>query len=361
MPAALRGNALFVASGATLHLLCLSDPSSPSIAQALVLPSPILRMITVEEGIVALLADKRVVLVEETANGFAIQAETSCNKRPVSLGVYHHSAGKIALLFADKVGEVWATDLSSMRRRVFLGGHCASVITDMAVSPCGSFVATCDRDEKIRLSSLPAFDTVRYCLGHVDVVTSVSFVPGEQSRQLLCSVGWDFSLLMWDCSCGRLLDRMSFDASSSRHRQQGGDGDEALLGDRVYDEDEAGSFPFKVIAFSGSQEEVFATILFRGESVVQIVRIMSDSEGVRFSGATSIQLPSVPSEVIPLAPGVISFLTGKPSYLSCHTIESRDGEIVCAEHTERFEVAVNQFRAYCVTHGTLLPLLYNVL
>ena len=359
MSAVLRGSdALFVASDNALHLLRLSNSLSPSIGPVLTLPSAVLRMAVVEEGVVAILADKRAVLVAETADGFAILSETSCSKRPVSLGIYRLSPDKTALLLADKAGEVWATDLPSMQRRVFLGGHCASVITDLAVSPCGLIIATCDRDEKVRLSSLPSFDTVRYCLGHVDVVTSVSFVPGRShtSQPLLCSVGWDFTLFLWDCSSGRLLDRLAFDASSSRHKQQGGDGDEALLGERVYDENEAGSFPFKVVAFSGAQgEEAFAAVLFRGEKTAQVVKIIDDSEGWKFSCAGPILLDSIPSEVIPLSPGIIGFLTGKPTYLSCYDLGFRDGQVVIAEHTGRFQATVNEFRTYCSAHGTTLP------
>ena len=361
---ALREGDVFVASAETVHLLRLSDSSGPSVAQAISLPSQVLRMTPTQEGVAALLADKRVVHVSAATEGFEVTAETRCNKRPVSLAVYRLSPERHSLLYADKAGEFWATDLPSMRRSVFLGGHCASVITDLAVSPCGSLLATCDRDEKVRLSSLPSLNTVRYCLGHGDVVTSLCFVPElrpDCPKRLLCSVSWDFTLLLWDYSTGRLLDRLAFDGSTSRHKEVTADGDEALLGDRVYDEGEAGNFPFKVVAFPGAEGESFAAVAFRGEAIVQVVRILETSEGCRFGRHSSLQLPSLPSDILNLAPGVLCFILEKPSYMSCYSVGgTKEDEVVFHEKLDGIEVAVGMFRDYCAAHGRCTRLISRV-
>ncbi len=70
----------------------------------------------------------------------------------------------------DKTGDVYRFKRDFSEGSLLLG-H-LSMLLDVAVSNCGKFVITCDRDEKIRVSSYPnAYNINNYCLGHTDFVT----------------------------------------------------------------------------------------------------------------------------------------------------------------------------------------------
>lgn len=74
-------------------------------------------------------------------------------------------------------------------------GH-LSVISDILVTPCGRYVITCDRDEKIRVSHYPnAYNIASYCLGHTEFVSSLHLI--ECSNILVSSSG-DGSVRFWN-------------------------------------------------------------------------------------------------------------------------------------------------------------------
>ena len=228
------------------------------------------------------------------------------------------------LIIVDKIGELWATDLPSMKKRLCLGGHSASVVTDLVVSPCNRYVASCDRDEKIKIWSLPSFAIHSYCLAHTSVVTSLCFVTLQNVRSssssssfssaaikekhYLCSVSWDGSLCLWDHISGALIDRILLvtpvpsapatvinDDSSAlpaEELQKDDDckGEEAENDneepDRVYDESKAGNFPFKIVAMHGRSEKekadvdegiCYVAIAVRGERALRFVPITTIS------------------------------------------------------------------------------------
>ena len=75
-------------------------------------------------------------------------------------------------------------------------GH-LSMLLDICLSPCGNYVISSDRDEKIRVSKYPnAYNIHCYCLGHTDFVTSIQVVPNFQENILLSASG-DGSIRLW--------------------------------------------------------------------------------------------------------------------------------------------------------------------
>ena len=78
--------------------------------------------------------------------------------------------------------------------RITYLGHC-SLIIDLAISPCRKYVATGDRDEKIRISHYPnTFDIESYCLGHRKFVSKLAFYLNG----ILISSSGDGYLKFWD-------------------------------------------------------------------------------------------------------------------------------------------------------------------
>eukprot|EP00897_Mesotaenium_endlicherianum_P009048 jgi/Mesen1/8171/ME000438S07266 len=103
--------------------------------------------------------------------------------------------------YADKFGavSVMATSDSCPHEAVQLLAHCCSIITSLAVSATGNYVATADRDHKIRVSVFPqqpvpagAPDIQSFCLGHS------SYPPPPPPPHVR----------LWDPSSGRQLDTL---------------------------------------------------------------------------------------------------------------------------------------------------------
>ncbi|GFR50139.1 hypothetical protein Agub_g12291, partial [Astrephomene gubernaculifera] len=102
-------------------------------------------------------------------------------------------------------------------------GHFCTIVTGVAASPCGRYLATSDKDFKVRVSVLPSeplqgsYEIQCYCLGHQDFVSCVAFAApavrsadGQQQQQpqggaVLLSGSGDGTVRMWDHVTGRQL------------------------------------------------------------------------------------------------------------------------------------------------------------
>eukprot|EP01018_Ginkgo_biloba_P022016 Gb_28259 [translate_table: standard] len=125
------------------------------------------------------------------------------------------------LMFADKFGVVWImTTLNAdnglnckLNNAEPLLAHCCSIITGLEISPNGRFIATADRDYKIRVSVFPknplggSHEIESFCLGHTNFVSCISFF-GIQADfpELLISGGGDATVRLWHYMTGELLD-----------------------------------------------------------------------------------------------------------------------------------------------------------
>jgi len=101
------------------------------------------------------------------------------------------------ILIADKSGDVLSFNLKPPSDTYScLLGH-LSMLLDVAISPCGKYIVTCDRDEKIRVSKYPnSYNIQCYCLGHTDFVTNIQVLPNFSDNILLSASG-DGSIRIW--------------------------------------------------------------------------------------------------------------------------------------------------------------------
>lgn len=92
-------------------------------------------------------------------------------------------------------------------------GH-VSLLLDIQLSADQHYLATCDRDEKIRISQYPLAHQIQsYCLGHREFVTSCAFIDSDR----LVSSSGDGSVACWHFRTGRLaFQRQVTDDLSSR-------------------------------------------------------------------------------------------------------------------------------------------------
>ncbi|XP_058059712.1 tRNA (guanine-N(7)-)-methyltransferase non-catalytic subunit wuho [Anopheles bellator] len=105
--------------------------------------------------------------------------------------------------FAPKHGLLFGCDKSDCfeynmlaepeKRSKWVLGH-MSLILDIDISPDERYIVTCDRDEKIKVTSYPdCHNIVCYCLGHREYVVALAFLAPEK----LLSVAGDKTLRVW--------------------------------------------------------------------------------------------------------------------------------------------------------------------
>ena len=103
----------------------------------------------------------------------------------------------VPFFILDKSGDVLSFNLKPPSDTYScLLGH-LSMLLDVAISPCGKYIVTCDRDEKIRVSKYPnSYNIQCYCLGHTDFVTNIQVLPNFSDNILLSASG-DGSIRIW--------------------------------------------------------------------------------------------------------------------------------------------------------------------
>lgn len=171
---------------------------------------------SVSGALFASAGDDKLVKVWKTDSWRCIQTITS--EKRVSAVVI--SNDDLYVSFADKFGVVWlvtlredsAEQVSVDNKPVSILGHYCSIITSMKFSPDGRFIATADRDFKIRVTLFSknplkgAHEIQSFCLGHTDFVSCITFTSISENQSFLISGGGDSTVRLWDYVNGCLLD-----------------------------------------------------------------------------------------------------------------------------------------------------------
>ncbi|XP_054713631.1 tRNA (guanine-N(7)-)-methyltransferase non-catalytic subunit wdr4-like [Uloborus diversus] len=105
------------------------------------------------------------------------------------------------VIVSDRGGDVFLFSVSNFddSGKLILGHIC--LITDIAISENDDYLATCDRDAKIRISCFPnCYNIHSYCLGHQDFISSLHFLPFN--NEVLFSSSGDGTLRLWNFKSG---------------------------------------------------------------------------------------------------------------------------------------------------------------
>lgn len=160
--------------------------------------------------------------------------KTVCAEKRVSAVAISHNGQYV--VFADKFGLVWIIVLGEDDERqapvdnkaVPILGHYCSIITSLKFSPDGRFIASADRDFKIRITAFPkrplkgAHEIQSFCLGHTDFVSCLAFAcPLDYPQGFLLSGGGDSTVRLWDFISGHLLDTCDFGAQAGLVKSNG--------------------------------------------------------------------------------------------------------------------------------------------
>ena len=284
-------------------------------------------------------------------------------KRPtaISLSTLYNTekveVGRV-LIVTDKNGELWATNMKSV---ILLGGHTASIITDLLSSD--EYIITADRDEKIRVCTFPHTERIlAYCLGHNNVITSLDFL----SSTLFISASWDNTLILWDATTGRALSKLvltdhntttAAGSSSSTSTSQlideskavqettvelaggeivdteaplatdhaDGEGDDDV-DNKVYDENTAGNYPFKILTLHNTalstttpiSHTYYVAVIFRNLPLISLYFASkvddNDDDNYTLTEYKSIPLKGVPVDIYLLDSNHIIAVLEKPYY-----------------------------------------------
>jgi len=123
------------------------------------------------------------------------------------------------MLLADKSGLIYGYDLScsdEVKPKLLMGHF--SIILDIKFSNDGKYLATSDRDEKIRISNYPnCYSIESFCLGHSQFVSTLAFINSSK----LVSGGGDSFIRLWDfCTGAQIAEyNCSQDLTSSNEKQ----------------------------------------------------------------------------------------------------------------------------------------------
>ena len=336
----------------------------------------------------------------DTSNG-AVLGSILHSKRPTAI-VYTESLAldsvsgitglQSALVVSDKAGLIWGMDVPLFSKHVLLAGHTASVITDMTTD--GTFIATADRDEKVRISNFPRMDTLQaFCMAHTNVVTSISFVNHE-AQKLLVSCGWDHKLCLWEYQTGLAYDIYQCDSSSSDHARtstsfattsaitdtdggaaEGGVIETMQLGDaangedslqagaekdtdekdadgvddtteKVYDEGSAGQYPVKIVAAPNCAQ---VAVIFKDMPFLKTYDIILKDGAVpaySFSNEQVKKLSAVPCDICYSSTNDLVVLLPKPYYIQIFSMPIT-GDAGLNDHSS----IISLFQSLCIEKG----------
>ncbi|XP_058086714.1 uncharacterized protein LOC131233894 isoform X1 [Magnolia sinica] len=178
--------------------------------------------------------DDKLVKIWNTNSWHCIQ--TVCSEKRVSAVAISHDG--LFLTFADKFGAVWIVGLDRdgesetlvNEKPAPLFAHYCSIITSLEFSPDGQFIASADRDFKIRVTVFPktplngAHEIQSFCLGHTEFVSCLAFVCTlEYPQGFLLSGSGDSTVRLWDFISGRLLDTCQVGAKAELLESNGGE------------------------------------------------------------------------------------------------------------------------------------------
>uniref|UniRef100_A0A182VR96 tRNA (guanine-N(7)-)-methyltransferase non-catalytic subunit wuho n=1 Tax=Anopheles minimus TaxID=112268 RepID=A0A182VR96_9DIPT len=93
----------------------------------------------------------------------------------------------------------------SEQKSKWILGHMSQIL-GIAVNDDERLIITCDRDEKIKVSSYPECHNIEcYCLGHLEYVAGIETIPSQK----LISVSGDRTLRLWDFANGKDICQLS--------------------------------------------------------------------------------------------------------------------------------------------------------
>jgi WD40 repeat protein len=249
----------------------------------------------------------------------------------------------IVAIVGDRAGDLWGFNIPELNKETLLGGHTASVITDIAYSSANNLILTSDRDEKIRYSSFPDVETIDgFSLGHTSVVSSITPV----CKDYLASIGWDHKLMIWNFSdkqkCQETtlksistmnqgggitpaITELSVNDSKTDDKEEEGQDEDEGADEKNYNESSFGHYPWKIscCCLAHNQQQhvhhhngqdydhaqyhnhklFFLNVLFKEEKKFEVFTLdtsdaVTSSPALSTAASHEVNLPDVPMDIL---------------------------------------------------------------
>ncbi|KAG8194495.1 hypothetical protein JTE90_013248 [Oedothorax gibbosus] len=222
--------------------------------------------------------------------------------------IFTNSASDI--IVADRGGDVFTFSVSKSNDPAsFLLGH-ISLILDMSISSDDKYLATCDRDGKIRVSHYPnSYNILSYCLGHQEFVSSLQFLPLYDGEVLVSSSG-DGTMKMWNFTDGSSKESVSFHENDSLCRDCNVkvEGQSEILSDNLALSEKQVMFSVRSVKYN--QKYRLVIVLFHLQCCVAVYRLC-DGELKSFVFKQLIPLTTPPLDAMFTDNGNLYVLTKK--------------------------------------------------
>lgn len=275
--------------------------------------------------------DKSVAKWDLTTNQFVGKANLKKKANALARGTVQ---GQDIIIVGDKAGDLWGFQSTQMQSLGYLGGHPVTIVTDVLVNEENTLFASCDRDEKIKLSSFPIIEEVQgYLLNHKSVVTSIGFI--DRAGHYLVSAGWDHKVILWNTKTFAVLDEYSFKGTetseSSSNAQEAASSESAAPVDdaedgekeRDYNEASAGNYPFKVTVSTNGT----VAVLSKNEKKVTILKATTsdDNSSLEFVGSFTTDVQ--PVDAVFISETEVAVSLPHPHYIRVFDVASEPKDV----------------------------------
>lgn len=258
-------------------------------------------------------ADDKVVKLWDTSKWECTKQCTMPKK--VSAGCF--SEDSRYMVVGDKFGDVSVASVEGEESLCPLLGHFCAIITALQVDATGRWLASGDRDGKLRISSFPedpckgSWEVGTYCLGHASCVTCATFSTVAGSYVLL-SGGADGRLLVWDYTSGQIVCSMQMTSTHGPARpraksavasepaaEMGLCTDAAAAGTAADDINDGeaclvdqNSSP-AIVSLTVDEQRGLVAVATEGDDEVSVLRLLQSSAGFDMDVAGSYALPGL--------------------------------------------------------------------
>ncbi|XP_055946990.1 tRNA (guanine-N(7)-)-methyltransferase non-catalytic subunit wdr4-like [Argiope bruennichi] len=217
--------------------------------------------------------------------------------RKCQKAIFTNSSANIIL--CDRGGDVFDYSVSKCEESGnLILGH-ISLILDISISNDDKYLATCDRDGKIRISCYPnSYNILSYCLGHQEFVSSIQFI--QLAEEILLSGSGDGSIRLWKYKNNGLqfkcVSLQENDILCKACNVQNEAEIKAKLNHEVSEKlvlsDKQVLFSVRCVKYS--QEHQLLAVIFHLQPIIAIYKILNDSDdSLNFQQFISLDAPPV--------------------------------------------------------------------
>ncbi|KAJ1935394.1 hypothetical protein GGF37_006011 [Kickxella alabastrina] len=258
-------------------------------------------------------ADKGIMIYDTKT--WAVQRQLKTEKRTNAICFDPQGA---FLVTADKFGDSYRIPTVSEGPTEMLLGH-VSILCSLGFSyGSPTYVLSCDRDEKLRVSKYPnAYNIEAFGLGHREFVTSVA--TAEFAPTVAVTGSGDGTVRLWRISTGELLQTIELAEYLRVYYENG----KALCGENTFHDRSAATERYGVLRVR-AVEALSAFVVAVERIPALLVLPMAEDSG--FGRPMVVDLEAVPTDVAALGDRVIVSFVTRTDQGALVTAIKRDGE-----------------------------------